>query len=69
MSVSLMVRRDDIWCFTTNNGHIHRHVRSVACGVVSYLCNGVFRQCSLSTFRKWAKGAELEYRSPDGRGE
>ena len=55
------IRRGDLWEFTTNNGVIVRHVRSVASGVVSYFCNGVMRQCSVTCFRRWAKGAELTF--------
>lgn len=51
--------RGDIWEFTTNNGVIVRHVRSVACGVVHYLCNGRLNRCSLTCFRSWARGADL----------
>lgn len=56
------IRRGDVWEFTTNSGVIVRRVQSVACGVVSYVNNGVFRQCALITFKKWARGAELTSR-------
>lgn len=55
-------KRDDIWEFTTNNGVIARHVKSVASGVVSYICNGYFKQCSLATFKAWNRSAELTFR-------
>lgn len=53
------LQRGDLWELTTNNGRIQRHINSVACGVVSYLNNGHFYQCSFSTFRRWAWAAEL----------
>lgn len=54
-----IVRRGDIWDFTSNNGHIERRIKSVASGVVSYTCNGKFQQCQMKTFQSWARGAEL----------
>ena len=66
MNKTLSVKRGDIWEFTTNNGMIVRHVKSVASGVVSYLNKGRFYQCQLSTFSRWANGAELTFREePD----
>jgi hypothetical protein len=56
------IRRDDVWEFTTNNGVLVRHVRSVT-SVVSYLANGIFRQCSIAAFKRWTKGAELTFRA------
>lgn len=55
----IVVRRGDVWEFTTNNGILVRQVKSVTCEVVSYVRNGVFCRCSLATFKHWAKGAEL----------
>lgn len=60
----MAIQRGDVWEFTTNRGVIARHVRSIASDVVSYLCNGRFRQCSLATFRSWTRGAELTFRAP-----
>lgn len=57
----IQVKRGDIWEFRTNNGVIERHVRSVASGVVSYLSNGRFKQCSLTTFKRWARGAGISF--------
>ena len=59
MKKVLPIRRGDVWQFTTNNGVIVRDGRSVASGVVSYLCNGRLMRCSVACFRRWAKGAEL----------
>jgi len=57
----IIVRRGDWWVFTTNNGNISRTVRSVSsAGVVSYEGHAGFKQCLLSTFRRWARGASLE---------
>ena len=56
----IIVRRGDWWVFTTNYGCITRKVRSVSCGVVSYIGHAGFQQCLLSTFRRWARGASLE---------
>lgn len=56
----VVVRRGDWRQFTSNNGNIDRHVRSVASGVVSYLGNGHFRQCSIASFRRWTRGAALK---------
>lgn len=58
------VRRGDMWEFTTNNGILVRHVRSVACGRVFYVCNGRFMQCAIEIFNRFAKGAELTFREP-----
>lgn len=58
------IRVGDVWEFTTNNGVIVRHVKSMACGVVSYLNNGVLRRCMLQTFKNWTRGAALEFRLP-----
>ncbi len=54
-----VIRRGDVWDETCNHGHIFRHVRSVACGVVSYLCNGRLYRCQFETFQQWARGADL----------
>lgn len=54
------IRRGDIWEFQSNNGIISRHVRSIACEVVSYIRgDGKFEQCSLATFKKWARFGSL----------
>ena len=58
-SSPIIIRRGDMWEFLTNNGVIDRHIRSVASGRVSYLCNGRFYQCSIACFRQWARGAFL----------
>ena len=53
----------DMWIFTSNYGEIVRHVKSVVRnGTVSYTNNGRFYQCSMATWRRWARGAELEFR-------
>lgn len=57
------VKRGDFWELTTNNGVIVRHVRSIACGYVSYMCNGELRRCSLDTFKSWSRRAELTFRA------
>lgn len=60
-----VVKRGQIWENITNNGAIVRHVKSVSsCGVVSYTCNGCFRQCLLKTFVRWARAASLEFSPP-----
>jgi len=58
--------RDDVWEFLTNTGYLTRHIRSVTRnGTVSYInSDGQFCQCSLATFRRWAKGARLQFRQP-----
>ena len=61
MNKPLTVRRGDVWAFTGNYGTIERDVKSVAGGVVSYVCAGKFRQCSLVTFARWTKGAQLTF--------
>lgn len=54
------IRRGDIWEYQTNSGVIMRHVKSVAYGgVVSYTCNGRFKQCQMATFKRWLFGATL----------
>ena len=56
-------QRGDMWAFTSNYGEIVRHVKSVTRnGTVSYLNNGHFTQCSMATWRRWARGAELQSR-------
>lgn len=56
----IIVRRGDIWDLLTNCGILRRSVRSVACGVVSYInCEGRLVRCSLGAFRRWAKAAWL----------
>lgn len=52
-------RRGDVWEVTNNNGIIMRIVLSVACGVVSYTCNGFFRRCSIKAFKDWNRSASL----------
>lgn len=60
-------KRGDMWIFTSNYGHIVRHVKSVTInGTVSYTNNGRLIQCSMKTWREWARGAELESREDWG---
>jgi hypothetical protein len=55
-----VIKRGDVWDLLTNNGMLRRHVRSVACGVVYYVNpEGYLMQCSIATFRAWAKAAWL----------
>jgi hypothetical protein len=56
------IHRGDTWEFVSNNGLIERSVKSIACGVVSYTrADGKLVQCSLSSFKKWTKGAQLSF--------
>ncbi len=56
-------QRGDMWTFASNYGQIVRHVKSVTSnGTVSYTNNGRFTQCSMATWRRWARGAELNSR-------
>ncbi len=47
------IRRGDTWD--------DRDVKSVACGIVSYVRNGKLRRCSIESFWRWALGAELSF--------
>nr|BDD46284.1 hypothetical protein 5 [Gammaproteobacteria bacterium] len=59
------IKEDDYWVFTTNQGNIPRLVTLVGSKYVSYRnAAGHERVCLISTFKRWAKGAELEYRHP-----
>ena len=56
------IRRGDIWDLRTNRGILRRTVKSVACGVVSYMnCEGSFCKCGIYNFKRWAFGAGLHF--------
>lgn len=57
---SFDIREGDEWVFATNGGSIARRVMTVGARYVGYRC-GVDRVCLLATFRRWARGASLEF--------
>lgn len=61
---AVVIKKGDWWEFTTNTGIMTRHVKSVTRdGTVSYInSEGKFCQCSMATFRRWTKGAEVTFR-------
>lgn len=53
----------DEWAFLTNSGYLTRRVTAIEDGKVFYRGPGEIRdrECSIATFRRWAKGAGLDF--------
>ena len=59
------IRVGDTWVFYSNNGGIPRTIESIAIRLMMYRnAAGESRVCLISTFRRWWKGATLEFRQP-----
>lgn len=59
------VRDGDLWEFQSNNGFIPRTVTFVGDGRVEYInASGNRCDCSVPTFRRWCRGADLAWRDP-----
>lgn len=59
------IREGDYWVFTTNIGNIPREITLIGTQDMAYInASGEERVCKISTFKRWARGAELEYRHP-----
>jgi hypothetical protein len=56
-------RVGDEWAFLTNNGRLIRKVAAIEDGTVYYRGFGdrAGHECSVKTFQRWLRGAELEF--------
>lgn len=62
MPKNIEIRTGDYWVFTTNDGQIPRTITLIGTKDVAYKgADGKERVCKISTFKRWAAGASLEF--------